>query len=219
MEQEYVFDVYNKIANRFNHTRAYIWKGIKKFILDIDTYSFVLDAGCGNGKHMLIRDDIVFFGIDTSRELLKICNDKGCDNLINTNILHIPYKKQIFNYCISIAVIHHLDSFDKRVTAIKELLRVCKNGGQIYLQVWSIEAFYETKNPKKFKKINNSNDFFVTWNNNSSSKSKTENIDIRFYHLFDKTEFCKTLSSIEYLCSKIDVFYEMQNWCAILHKL
>ena len=212
MEQEYVFDVYNKIANRFNHTRAYIWKGIKTFILNIDPYSFVLDAGCGNGKHMLIRNDIVFFGIDTSKELLKICNNKGCDNLVNTNILYIPYKNTTFNYCISIAVIHHIDTFDKRVDAVKELLRVCKKGGQIYLQVWSIEAFTKSKKPAKFEKINDDNDFFVLWNNNPS-------LSKRFYHLFNKTEFIKLMSLFKDNCSKIDTFFEMNNWCAILHKI
>ena len=55
MEEKYVQNIYEEIAIRFNHTRAYYWKGIKDFLLNLDKHSFILDAGCGNGKHMLLR--------------------------------------------------------------------------------------------------------------------------------------------------------------------
>jgi hypothetical protein len=54
-ETKFVTDVYNKIAPHFNNTRAYIWKDIKEFILDISKNGFLLEIGCGNGKNLLIR--------------------------------------------------------------------------------------------------------------------------------------------------------------------
>ena len=46
IEQVYVKEVYEEIADHFDKTRAYIWYGIKQFLLSIPHNSLILDSGC-----------------------------------------------------------------------------------------------------------------------------------------------------------------------------
>ena len=62
--EEKTKEIYEQIATRFDHTRAYYWKGIKDFINELPIHSLIFDAGCGNGKHMLLRPDCYFVGQD-----------------------------------------------------------------------------------------------------------------------------------------------------------
>ena len=95
MEIEYVQKPYNTISNHFDKTREYLWKAIKEFIKDIDDSSLLLDAGCGNGKNMLIKNNINSFGFDFSEGNNLICKKKGL-NVSTINIKHIPYRNNIF---------------------------------------------------------------------------------------------------------------------------
>ena len=40
---------------------------------------------------------------------------------------------------MSIAVIHHFSSPERRLNAIKELFRIAKTGGKILIFVWALE--------------------------------------------------------------------------------
>ena len=53
-QQQYVTNVYDKIAERFSTTRAYLWRGVKEFILDLNRNSLILDAGCGNAGPFIL---------------------------------------------------------------------------------------------------------------------------------------------------------------------
>lgn len=45
-EEKYVKNVYENIAERFNHTRAYKWKWIDGFFEKLNKNSLVYDIGC-----------------------------------------------------------------------------------------------------------------------------------------------------------------------------
>ena len=49
------------------------------------------------------------------------------------------YCSDCFDATLCIAVLHHLGSVDRRVAVIRELLRVTKPGGVIFLQAWAME--------------------------------------------------------------------------------
>ena len=43
IEKKYVHDTYQKIAERFSVTRAYLWKGVKDFLDKVETNSIIAE--------------------------------------------------------------------------------------------------------------------------------------------------------------------------------
>ena len=203
LEEKYVRDFYNSTAKEFSNTRYRPWTCVERFLDNVESNSLIGDIGCGNGKNMVYRDDCDFHGCDFSIELVKICKSKGL-NVVSGNILNIPYKNNMFDNTICIAVIHHLSDIEKRKESIKELLRVTKKGGQILILVW---AFEQEKNSKrKFLEQEN----FVDW------KDKNKNLlGKRYYYVFKKDELETLLPENTKI---IESFYERGNWGIIIEK-
>ncbi len=203
-EEKHVKDVYNIISNKFSATRGYLWGGVETFINSMEQDSLILDAGCGNGKNMF-RDDCRFIGIDNSVKMIEIVNSRSKVGLVG-DIRTIPFKNNTFDAALSVAVIHHLYEKNDRIKAIKELIRVVKKGGKIFIQVWE-----NMKNKNhKFEKIKN-NDYLVKWDNRDGNVYK------RYYHLFDRDEFVELFHNITNI-EIITIDYEMENWIIILKK-
>lgn len=53
--------------------------------------------------------------------------------------LHIPFRDSIFDAVVSVGVIHHFCSHDRRVAAVRELSRILRPGGRLMLYVWAYE--------------------------------------------------------------------------------
>ena len=184
LENKHVKQVYNLIGHRFSSSRHTPWSTLKDFIDTLPPDSYVLDAGCGNGKNMMIRDDLSMIGCDQSATLVDICcNERGL-NVVQADIISLPFADQAFDAVICVAVLHHIASAERRSLAIKELLRVLKHGGKLFIIVWALEQNLEKSN--KFMRLpNGNNDFLVSW----------ENTYQRFYHLFDEAEIKKVFPS------------------------
>ncbi|XP_041457114.1 uncharacterized protein LOC121409278 [Lytechinus variegatus] len=56
-----------------------------------------------------------------------------CDNL------RLPYRSNCFDAVISIAVVHHFATVERRIQAIQELARICRPGGLVMIYVWALE--------------------------------------------------------------------------------
>lgn len=56
-----------------------------------------------------------------------------CDNLT------LPFKDCSLDAVLSIAVIHHFSTIERRVCALRELARVLRIGGRIIITVWAME--------------------------------------------------------------------------------
>ena len=199
--------VYDNIAYDFDKTRYNVWPVIRKFLQNIPINSIVGDIGCGNGKNMLlIRNDIKFKGIDLSKEFVKICIKKGLD-VIQGNILDIPFTSDSLDHCISVAVIHHLKNEQDRIKGIEEILRITKKNGNILLYVW---AFLQPENSyRKFK----SYDELVPY------KTKSGDIFYRYYHLYKENELeneIKQITKYNYEIKKSG--YEHGNYYVIIEK-
>jgi tRNA (uracil-5-)-methyltransferase TRM9 len=200
--------VYNHIASDFDRTRTNdVWHSTKLFLDNIDASHIGLDAGCGNGKNMLYRDDLKFCGIDFCDKFVEICKSKKL-NVSKCNILDIQFPDNYFDFVISVAVIHHLDTLEKRIKAINEIFRVCKPGGKIFIQVWAFEQPDDSK--RKFE----SNDEYVSWD------CRADNVKyFRYYHLYNKNELQEELKKSDYKYDIIKEFYENGNWGISLVKL
>ena len=194
-------EFYDTQHNSFSATRFCLWDVVKNFGEHFKSSSYVLDAGCGNGKNMkYFIDKCNIVGIDKSSNLVQICKNNKF-NVTVSHVENISYPNNTFDYIICIAVIHHIEQEEMRISAIRDMLRVLKPGGKILLTVWAFEPDeYSIK--KKFSIGDN----FIGFNQSQKS---------RYYYIYDKKGFAE-------LCYKayhnVDIFWERGNWNAIFTK-
>lgn len=169
IEKTLVHNTYDRIAHHFSETRFSVWDCVEEFIKNIKPNSIILDNGCGNGKNMN-RKDCFYVGLDTCKSFIDIVYSKGHECMI-ANCKKLPYLNDTFDYCISIAVIHHIYNMQDRIECIKEMIRVTKSGGYILISVWSKHKNY------KF------GDNIIPWNIRN-----TDIIVPRYYYLFTENE-------------------------------
>lgn len=201
IEQEYVINTYDFIANEFSSTRYNVWGFVKDFLADKE-HLYGLDIGCGNGKNMIYNNMV---GIDTSKSFVDICNQRG-KNVVLGNSCALPFQNEIFDYCICVAVLHHLSTPERRKQCVDEMLRVLKPNGTCVFNVWS----YENQTKRKFVVGDN----YVPW----VSRDKDRDMKLRYYHIMDEDNFD---SFINQFCDRVSVvkkFNEFGNWIVIFKK-
>ncbi|KAJ1921911.1 tRNA methyltransferase, has a role in tRNA modification [Mycoemilia scoparia] len=163
-ESIYVHKVYDQIAKHFSNTRYNPWPVIKKYLEDQEPGCIGADIGCGNGKYLGVRSgDMFVIGSDRSPALVEICNERGFESMTADN-LNLPYRDNVFDFAISIAVIHHFSTESRRVAAIKEILRTLRKGGTALIYVWALEQ----DGKRKFEADHQ--DYLVPWVTKSSKK-------------------------------------------------
>lgn len=138
IEKKYVHRVYDAIAPHFSSTRFAKWPKVATFLKTLPPGSLILDAGCGNGKYLGLNPDCFFIGCDISAPLIKICADREHEVLV-ADAINLPYRTGFGDAAISIAVLHHLSTENRRKRAIEELVRVVKKGGLVLITVWAVE--------------------------------------------------------------------------------
>jgi tRNA (uracil-5-)-methyltransferase TRM9 len=238
-ESEFVHDVYNEIAQHFSQTRYKPWPIVANFLESRNKNSIGVDIGCGNGKYLNHNSNLFIIGSDFSTGLINqaknLHNNEFCNDLIVADGLNLPHNSNIFEFAISIAVIHHFANEIRRIDAIKEILRVLKKGGQALIYCWALEqeksrrGYHEgmeqdvlvpwvlTKKVKKDEKekekdLNNHND-----NDNDNDNDEKPPVKMRFYHLYKKGELvdnCKSAGG-----KIIKDGYERDNWWVIVEKV
>jgi predicted TPR repeat methyltransferase len=238
---------YNIISKVFDNSRVRIWNNVKQFLLDDQarTANTLLDCGCGNGKNMIYAQSLGYHsdGFDISNNLLDICKNKGL-NVYYQDVLNLNITKK-YNKIISIAVLHHLQTFEEQVAAIKILCDCLDNNGKLLVSFWSKEKTLEDIKEYRIDCQDSrgsqggpdsqdsqgsqgsqgitANDMrsksdsrdFVQGPNYVSWKLDRENIIQRFYYIHD-------YKSIQELAKNINVKYtiswEQQNWFILFTK-
>lgn len=234
---------YNIISKVFDNSRVRIWNNVKQFLLDngdaaADASSgaassrtnTLLDCGCGNGKNMIYAQSLGYHsdGFDISNNLLDICKNKGL-NVYYQDVLNLKVNKK-YNKIISIAVLHHLQTFEEQVAAIKILCDCLDNNGKLLVSFWSkektlddIKEYRQDSQDSQDSRGIIANDVrsksdsrdFVAGPNYVSWKLDRENIIQRFYYIHD-------YKSIQELAKNINVKYtiswEQQNWFILFTK-
>ena len=174
IEQEYVQNFYNKYTYSFDATRYAPWPCVKQYIDTIPSYSKICDVGCGNGKNQY-RTDLIWSSCDNSIEMCKLMKQKYNKSISLSDCTQLPYQCKSFDSFISIAVLHHLSSEKRRMSAIKELYRILKPGGTGLISVWGSQPRYGT------------GDKIIDWNNDSNQ---------RYIHFFTYDEIYKLVSDV-----------------------
>ncbi|XP_059572502.1 probable tRNA methyltransferase 9B isoform X1 [Alligator mississippiensis] len=154
LEKDHVHHVYEKIAPHFSDARYKAWPKVQKFISNQELGSLIADIGCGNGKYLHINSKVYKLGCDYCFPLVETARNDGHEVML-CHSLCLPYRNECFDAVLSIAVIHHFSTKERRMQAIKEMARILRIGGQIMIYVWAME-----QNRRKFEK----QDIFVPWN-------------------------------------------------------
>ena len=125
-EQIYVHKVYNEIASHFSQTRYKPWPVVEKFLKSRESGSVGIDVGCGNGKYLNINKDVFIIGSDYSDNLIALSSTINGDCKNNDSIvcdgLSLPHLNNQFDFAISIAVIHHFSTEERRIEVIFHIL-------------------------------------------------------------------------------------------------
>ena len=113
--------------------------------LNLEVDQFLLDMGCGEGRHSiggLIESPANIIGLDLCLEDVRTAkrrlNDFEIGNLCTScnfgvaNINDIPFKESSLDAVICSEVLEHVDSPEQ---SVKELIRVLKPGGILALSV------------------------------------------------------------------------------------
>ncbi|CAF0847004.1 unnamed protein product [Rotaria sordida] len=144
LEQIYVHDVYNRLKSTTLTQDTTAWPNVRRFLNRISSQTknaLVADVGCGTGKYVKLKSDLFTIGCDRSNQLCEIVRDRYSHiPIIIADNLHLPYRDNLFDAVLSIGVIHHLATHQRRVKAIQECLRILKpNGGQLLIYTWAME--------------------------------------------------------------------------------
>jgi SAM-dependent methyltransferase len=205
-EKDFVHDVYNNISQEFHQTRYCYWNAIQNFLQGLPKYSLVLDNGCGNGKYLGYRKDLTFIGNDMCLPLLEICRTKA--DVSYANGLILPYKTNMFDAIICVAVLHHLSTPERRKQFIQEMVRVLKVNGTAMITVWAREQCH--KRVAKWT-IQDNGDAMIPWRD-----KKGNIVSQRYYHLFTQEELYSYFKNESVII--LNCFFEYDNWCIHIKK-
>lgn len=186
-----VREVYEKISTEFSRTRYKMWKCVREFLASLPPSSLVADVGCGNGKNMLVSG-LEMRGFDTCKNFIQECTEKGL-KVSYGDVCEIPAKDETFDAVICIAVIHHLATEERRLQAIRELLRITVPGGKILITVWKCED-------------GEVQDRMVSWT------CRDGKVFDRYYHFFTLEEIQKMFAS------QSSIREECGNWIITVTK-
>jgi SAM-dependent methyltransferase len=123
--------VYDSIATHWHHTRGrrkVYWHRVKTFIEALPAGSLIADIGSGDGKYFGVNPSCFSLGCDRSLNLLDVSKDAHFETFC-CDAVKLPLVSDRFDAVLCIAVLHHLASVDRRMSLIRELLRICVCGG------------------------------------------------------------------------------------------
>lgn len=227
-EEQYVHEVYNEIASHFSQTRYKPWPIVEKFLMSRPDYAVGIDVGCGNGKYMGVNKKLEIIGSDRSDGLVRCAQEiSGNYSLCVADGLHLPHENRRFDFAISIAVIHHFATEERRIEAIAHILSKLKVGGQLLVYCWALE---QEKSRRGYKE-GDDQDILIPWvlQKRKNKKEKQEEREereqkeeepqtkYRYYHLYRKGEL---VDNAEKAGGKVvECGYEKDNWWAIVESV
>lgn len=242
-ESEHVHDVYDEIAPHFAATRYAPWPRVDAFLSSLPAHSLVADVGCGNGKYLIVAqkspNNLFAIGTDRCAPLVHIANaqvpaDADCVNKFDAGVADarfMPFRDGCFDAAVNIAVVHHMSTQQRRIDALKETIRLLRKGGRALIYVWALER-PSTPKPKRgnhgakmLSRRFETQDVFVPWHmrrrkagaDSDKILGGIEEIHRRFYHVYRDGELEEELGNVPDT-KIVELYYDHQNWCAIVER-
>ena len=103
----------------------------------------LLNLGCAHGPDFLpFTQSFNLCGVDFSIAMLRLARKYSRKfsfgvGLSLADIRYLPYSNETFDWAISVATYHHIEGEGGRGTALDELRRVLKPGGEAFITVWN----------------------------------------------------------------------------------
>ncbi|KAJ5179020.1 uracil-5--methyltransferase Trm9 [Penicillium capsulatum] len=214
-EQQNVHEVYQHIADHFSSTRYKPWPIVESFLKGLSPGSIGLDVGCGNGKYLAVNKSVFIVASDRSENLVRIAVKHQPHSSIVADIHHLPHQSASFDFAISIAVIHHLSTPDRRVQAIAEIMRTLRRssasqpGGKLLIYAWALEQ----KSSRRGWDKGDPQDIMVPWVRKGKPSEEQPQTFNRYYHLFTEGELEQNIEQAG--GHVLESGYEKDNWWAI----
>lgn len=154
-----------------------------------------------------------------SENLARIAVKHQPHSTIVADILNLPHPDAFFDFALSIAVIHHLSAPDRRIQAVREILRTLRPasttapGGKVLLYVWALEQ----KTSRRGWDKGDQKDVMVPWvmkqNPSQGDSGEQPKVFHRYYHLFEEMELERDIKAAGGLV--LESGYDRDNWWAI----
>jgi tRNA (uracil-5-)-methyltransferase TRM9 len=141
----------------------------------------LLNIGCGHGPDFLpFKEGFELYGIDVSAGMLQYAKKYALKydlkvTLQQADARTLPFENETFDWAIAVASLHHLHGKGAIRTALIELKRALKPGGEAFITAWNR---WQPRFWFKGKEVQ------VPWR----AKEKTIN---RYYYLFSYAELEK----------------------------
>jgi tRNA (uracil-5-)-methyltransferase TRM9 len=136
-------DIFNQIAPGWYNFRHWsIFRSELEMLAQRWQGGRLLNLGCAHGPDFLpFTRSFELYGLDFSKEMLTFAGKYSQKfdftvNLTMADVSYLPYHDQTFDWAISVATYHHLET---RIlpAALDELKRVLKPGGEAFITVWN----------------------------------------------------------------------------------
>ena len=194
--------VWNEIALDWKDFRQKPRKEVEDFIVSCE--GNLLDLGCGSGRHFVEKSGLKIYGTDFSEKMIAFAEKNVEKAKLHIELKkmekeEIPFDSDFFDSVICIAVLHCVETKEKRKKLLQEIKRVLKPSGKALIQVWS-------KNHKRLK--NKGKEVFVPW---SVDGKKFE----RYYYVYDLGELKKEIKETGL---RIISCSEQDNICVLVEK-
>ncbi|EXJ80051.1 hypothetical protein A1O3_08337 [Capronia epimyces CBS 606.96] len=218
-ENEHVHEVYDQIATHFSSTRYKPWPVVDEFLRSLPAGAVGLDVGCGNGKYLPVNKSVFIIASDRSKALIDIARQHEPHTAIVADTLHLPHPPARFDFAISIAVIHHLSSVERRVQAIRTIIQTLRpplkgsSGGQALIFVWALEQKYSRRGWDQ----GSQQDVLVPWilkPDQTSGPDSPPKTYQRYYHLYHEGELDN--DAIAAGARILRSGYDRDNWWVII---
>jgi tRNA (uracil-5-)-methyltransferase TRM9 len=176
-----------------------------------------------------------------STNLVKFAKQHQPHDSIVADIMNLPHPRHSFDFAISIAVIHHISTPERRIEAVRAILELLRppsagqpgSGGQALIYVWALEQ----KDSRRGWDEGNEQDVMVPWvmrakKEKEAKKGKgqkaiepcaegeppsdqpQDKTFLRYYHLYRKGELEQIIG--EAGGEVVEAGYDKDNWWAIV---
>ncbi len=184
---------YERIAEPFAASRAEPWPEVLSFTTSLPPDALVADVGCGNGRHSraLAAAGHRVVAVDFAHNLLVIGRRGSRGRIWGGQILWVqadaatlPLRDGSMDAALCVAVLHHLPTADERVRALRELRRVLRPRGRVFVSVWAVDQprFRKAVEARSHLPADVRGDVEVPW-------TMPDGVVIpRYYHLFQEGE-------------------------------